>query len=285
MTASARLVGTAQQYVAQLPDLLLCAEHMAQSLWLGRHARRRAGTGDDFWQYRPYTGSDSAHRIDWRRSARGDTLYVREREWQITHHLLLWPDLSPSMDYASARNMTKADYAMLLTLTLSSLVLRAGDGVRGMTGPACAYHPSALSEFAATLCATAGSKSSPVLEGDGGGEPFVIASDFLDEDTAWDAALARLADRPRRGVLLHVMDPAEITLPFTGRARLLSPEGDPDLLVANIDALRDAYQVRMHAHQGRLAALAHAQGWLYIACVTDENPLSLLLKVTEFLSY
>ena len=43
----------------------------------GLHGRRRAGPGESFWQFRPFVTGEAAARIDWRRSARDDRLYVR----------------------------------------------------------------------------------------------------------------------------------------------------------------------------------------------------------------
>ena len=44
---------------------------------------------------------ESLSRIDWRRSARDDHTYVRDREWEAAHTIWLWADLSPSMMYKS----------------------------------------------------------------------------------------------------------------------------------------------------------------------------------------
>ena len=65
---------------AALPALMLSAERLAASLTAGAHGQRRAGTGEDFWQYRPATQGDTARSIDWRRSARSDGQFVRDRE-------------------------------------------------------------------------------------------------------------------------------------------------------------------------------------------------------------
>ncbi|MEI2687844.1 MAG: DUF58 domain-containing protein [Cypionkella sp.] len=75
-----------------LPALLAEAEHLAATLMLGEHGRRRAGQGDEFWQYRPAHSGDAARAIDWRRSARSDAHFVREREWQAAQSVTLWVD-------------------------------------------------------------------------------------------------------------------------------------------------------------------------------------------------
>ena len=36
-----------------LPPLLAEAEMLASTVMMGEHGRRRAGLGDEFWQYRP----------------------------------------------------------------------------------------------------------------------------------------------------------------------------------------------------------------------------------------
>lgn len=282
---TARHLTDAARLAAQLPDLLLRAEHLAHAMTQGQHARRRAGAGDDFWQYRPYASGDSVGRIDWRRSARADTLYVRERERQITQHLLVWADLSPSMDYASARHPAKADHALLLMLALASLALRGGDGVRLLSAQALARHPAQLPAFADACVAVTRQTSHPhLLDQADTTQPFVIASDFLGDDAGWDDIFRRLSSKPRRGILLHVLDPAEITLPFTGRVRVKGLEGEAALLVPNINSLRDAYQKRMRLHQDRLRGIARAAGWFYAPSVTDENPLPLLFNAKNYLS-
>ena len=95
-----KLEGEAQTLADRLPDLLLDALRVANTVVHGIHGRRRAGTGETFWQFRQFqSGSDPATVIDWRRSASSDTLYVREREWEASHTFWLWPDVSPSMAF------------------------------------------------------------------------------------------------------------------------------------------------------------------------------------------
>ena len=72
--------------------------------------------------------------IDWRRSARGDVQYVREREWQAAQSVSLWVDTSASMRFSGDKTRPpKADRARLLALALSVLLLRGGERV-GLTG-------------------------------------------------------------------------------------------------------------------------------------------------------
>jgi hypothetical protein len=60
----------------------------ASAAHLGSAGRRRSGTGENFWQYRRHTQEDGAERIDWRRSAREEHLFVRETELETARTFL-----------------------------------------------------------------------------------------------------------------------------------------------------------------------------------------------------
>src|SRR5262245_61136470 len=95
--AIARTVGEGRTLAATIPRLILEARRVAASIIHGLHGRRRAGSGENFWQYRRFVSGEAAARVDWRRSARDDHLYVREHEWEAAHTIWIWPDRSPSM--------------------------------------------------------------------------------------------------------------------------------------------------------------------------------------------
>ena len=48
------------------------------------------GMGENFWQFRPYQTGDTVEGIDWRQSAKGDRLYIRETEWSAAQTVWLW---------------------------------------------------------------------------------------------------------------------------------------------------------------------------------------------------
>ena len=123
--AAAGLRHRAEAAASALPPLLVQARHLAGSVLMGEHGRRRAGTGDDFWQYRPGQPGDSRRTIDWRRSARSDTQFVRQREWQVAQSVMLWVDRSASMDFTSLKDTTtKGDRARVLALAIAILLLQ-----------------------------------------------------------------------------------------------------------------------------------------------------------------
>src|SRR3954468_18374465 len=131
-------VGKSRKLAARIPRLILEARRVAATVIHGLHGRRRARPGGNFSQYRPFVSGEPAYNVDWRRSARDDLLYVREREWEAAHTIWVWPDRSPSMDFVSdlARD-TKLERALVTAFALAEIMVEGGErvGVPGLLRP------------------------------------------------------------------------------------------------------------------------------------------------------
>src|SRR5437667_1209796 len=133
-----RATARARALTAAMPRRILEARRVAGTVVHGLHGRRRAGPGENFWQYRRVVSGEPAHRVDWRRSARDDHLYVREREWEAAHTVWIWPDRSPSMAFASALVWgTKLDRALVVAFALAEVLVEGGErvGIPGLMRP------------------------------------------------------------------------------------------------------------------------------------------------------
>ncbi|ULB08515.1 DUF58 domain-containing protein [Cereibacter azotoformans] len=263
-----------------LPPLLASAEHLAATVILGEHGRRRAGMGDEFWQYRPAHEGDSARMIDWRRSARSDSHFVREREWQAAQTVLFWVDGSRSMSFSGDRaREPKSDRARLVALALAVLLLRGGERV-GLAGE-IARPRSGRSQILRLADALAGEGASdygrPDLAGLVAHGRMVFISDFLGDLEAIERALERAADRDVRGALLQVLDPAEEAFPFDGRTIFESMGGSLRHETLRAGDLRTRYLERLAQRKDRLATLARASGWHYHCHHTGQGALPALL--------
>src|ERR1700680_5153331 len=131
-------VGQSQALAASMPRLILEARRIAATIIHGLHGRRRAGSGENFWQYRRFMSGEPAARIDWRRPARDDHLYVRELEWEAAHTVWIWPDRSPSMVFASPLvRDTKLYRALVIALALAEVLVEGGErvGIPGLMRP------------------------------------------------------------------------------------------------------------------------------------------------------
>src|ERR1700704_2720331 len=136
--ATRRATGAGRQLSVTMPRLILDARRGAATVIHGLHGRRRAGSGENFWQYRRFMSGEPAHRVDWRRSARDDFLYVREQEWEAAHTVWIWPDRSPSMAFRSPLAVeTKMHRALVMALALAEILVQGGErvGVPGLTRP------------------------------------------------------------------------------------------------------------------------------------------------------
>lgn len=262
-TAPAALRAEAEALGASLPPLLAEAEHLAATVILGEHGRRRAGMGDDFWQYRPATPGDSARLIDWRRSARSDGHFVREREWQASQTVTLWVDPSRSMAFAGARDRApKAARARLLALALAVLLLRGGErvGLMGADAPPRSGRRQ-LWRLAEAMAEGGEDYGTPDAAGLTPHGRAVFLSDFLGPLGPVEAALGQAADRGVRGALVQVLDPAEEDFPFDGRTIFESMGGSLRHETKAAGDLRTRYLERLAERRARLAALAAASGW------------------------
>src|SRR5439155_1161664 len=106
--ATLRATGQARTLADTLPRLILEARKISATVIHGLHGRKRAGPGENFWQYRRFLSGEPARRVDWRRSARDEHLYVRELEWEAAHTVWIWADRSPSMAFTSPMALENA---------------------------------------------------------------------------------------------------------------------------------------------------------------------------------
>ena len=261
-----------------LPALLAEAEHLAATVMLGEHGRRRAGMGDEFWQYRPAHQGDSARMVDWRRSARSDVHFVREREWQAAQSVTIWVDPGRSMGFSGDRSRaSKADRARLLALALAVLLLRGGERV-GLAGSVPKAGRGQMLRLAELLGAeSADEYGVPVVEGMVSHGRAVFLSDFLGDIAGVEAALARASDRGVRGVLMQVLDPAEEDFPFDGRTIFESMGGGLRHETQRAGDLRSRYLARLAERKDQLMELARAVGWHYSAHHTGASAQAALL--------
>ncbi len=277
------LLASAEAAGALLPPLLVAAERVAATVAQGVHGRRRVGVGDTFWQYRPFVEGDAASRIDWRRSARSDRVFVRDMEWEAAQTVCLWRDASPSMAWRSDRHLPeKRERAELLLLALAALLFRAGEQVR-VVGQGRVFRgrhglASLAESFAAPSAGPADTGVPDALRVPAHAR-VVLTGDFLAPLPEIRAGLARFAALPVRLHLLQVLDPAEFSLPYEGRVRFVGLERDGEALIPRVSGIRDAYAEALQAQIDGVRQLAVAAGFTVSLHRTDHAPETALLAL------
>lgn len=279
-------VAEGRSLAARLPDLLVEARQVAGTVAAGWHGRRRAGVGETFWQFRPFETGETTRGIDWRRSARGETLYVRERELENAHTAWIAVDLTASMRYRSPlAPVEKRDRAVILALGLAELLSRAGERV-GLAGdPEPVLSRLGAERIAEKLVRL--SEDGPAiasLQAIGRFADVVVFSDFLVPPAEIATALKPVMARAARAHLVVLVDPAEESFPFEGRVRFVDPETEESLTAGAAASWRDTYLERLARHRAELAALADAHGASLTLHHTDRPAIEALIALYAGLS-
>lgn len=269
-TARLDALARARQRAALLPDCLAEARRVANTVIAGWHGRRKRGIGETFWQFRPYVDGESLARIDWRRSARDDHLYVRDREWEAAHTIWLWADRSPSMLFKSETAIVgKESRALVLMLALAEILSRSGEriGCPGVMEPVASRN--AAERLALALAHAPQQSGLPDLGQVSRMSDVVLISDFLDGAGALDTAIAPAARRGIRGHAIEISDPAEENFPYAGRTEFRDPESGQKLVAGRAETIAADYRRAWLARREALAQSVRRMGWSYLPHSTD----------------
>lgn len=271
-------LGEAKSLAAGLPDLLIEARRVAATVIAGWHGRRVAGRGENFWQFRQFATGEAATAIDWRRSARDEHFYIREKEWEAAHLVWLWPDISVSMDFRSRlARATKRDRALVLTLALADLLGGAGEriGLLGESDPILAHN--AAERIAAFIARMA--PRPPDTRRLRRFTDVVLVSDFLDPMAEIEARLDGIMRTGARAHLVQVTDPVEETFPYTGRTEFADPETGLRHVVTRAEEYRAEYLARLAALRDQLSLICRRLDWTFLVHRTDRPASEPLLAL------
>ena len=273
--------GQARTLADSMPRLVLEARRIAATVIHGLHGRRRAGSGENFWQYRRFMFGEPARRVDWRRSARDEHLYVREQEWEAAHTVWIWPDRSPSMEFASRlANETKHDRTLVVAFALAQVLVEGGErvGLPDLMRPTAARN--VMDKMAQTILHDASDRASlphsfapsPLSE-------IVLLSDFWSPIAEINSVLTQLSASGAHGHLVQIVDPAEETFPYSGRVEFVEPEGAGTITAGRAEAWREDYEARIERHRVELRREADRLGWSFSIHRTDRPATELLLAL------
>ena len=262
-----------------MPRLILEARRVASTVIHGLHGRRRAGPGENFWQYRRFVSGEPAQNVDWRRSARDDHLYVREREWEASHTVWIWPDRSPSMTFASALTTdSKLERALVVAFALAEVLVQGGErvGVPGLLRPTASRN--VIEKMAeAILHDTAERASLPPSFVPSPLSEVVILSDLWAPIGNVRDTIAQLSATGAHGHAIQIVDPAEESFPYSGRIEFIEPEGAGSVTAGRAETWRADYQGIVARHRAAIRGETDQRGWSFAIHRTDRPASELLL--------
>lgn len=264
----------AERLAQTLPPLILAAEHMVNAFDMGVHGRRRAGTGEDFWQFKRYGPDDPAASIDWRQSAKREHVYIRQKEQETAETVWIWRDSSPTMDFTSGGvEDSKLARATLISLALALSLSKSGEkfGLLGQTEKA-STGPASFNRFVGRMAELDGPPLASLNKADrlSNKSTVVLISDFLSDPAEIESIVRHFVNLGCNGFILHIADPVEVDLPYQGRTRFLSVANDDNLTLGRVEAVREEYQTLFEAHRAAIAGLAENVSWDYAFHRTDK---------------
>jgi uncharacterized protein (DUF58 family) len=274
-------VDKSRKLAARLPRLILEARRVATTIIHGLHGRRRAGQGENFWQYRRFVNGEPSGNIDWRRSARDDHLYVREREWEASHTIWLWVDRSPSMDFSSGTTeWSKLDRSLVVSFALAEVLVQGGErvGIPEIMRPTA--NRNVIEKMAQAIVHDGGER--PSLPPNFSPAPFsevLLISDFWSSLDEFRRTIGQLATNGARGHVVQVVDPAEESFPYAGRTEFIEPEGLGSVTAGRAETWRSSYQALLANHRAELRAVCEQFDWTFTIHRTDRGPTELLFAI------
>jgi uncharacterized protein (DUF58 family) len=273
--------GAALRLVAAMPRLVLEARRVAASVFHGLHGRRRAGPGENFWQYRRFMSGEPAARVDWRRSARDDHLYVREQEWEAAHTVWIWPDRSASMAFKSnLAQDTKLERTLVISFALAEVLIEGGErvGIPGVMRPTASRN--VIERMAqAMLHDTSVRPSLPPSFSPSPRSEVVLLSDLWSPIADVHRTIAQLSATGAQGHVVQIVDPVEETFPYSGRIEFTEPEGAGEITAGRAENWRADYEARLRRHRDEIRAAAAKLGWSFTIHRTDRPPNELLMAL------
>ena len=243
-------------------DLMHRLDHLALgSRWAaeggrsGKHRSPLKGASVEFADHRNYAQGDSLRHLDWKVYGRSERFYLKQfqEETSLRTHIVL--DASASMSYSHLGRPPKFEYARSLAAAITYLMQHQQDAtglviyddeVRELL-PAKngSRHTRQLLERLAsheTRGRTDTHKALHTLAANLSRRGLVVMlSDLLDDPDAIHHAVAHFRHRGNDVLLLQILDPAELDLPFDDVSDFIDLESGDRLEVDPV-SLRAAYR-------------------------------------------
>jgi len=287
-----------------LRRLELSVRNRLDGLLQGNYLGLVPGPGSEAGESRQYVPGDDVRRMDWPVTARTTVPHVRRTIADRELETWLVVDLSPSMDFGTART-EKRELVLAAVTTVAHLTVRGGNRIGAVvsTGsqtyripamPGRAHAQYLLRRVATTPRAEAvGAYPGTALAGllESLRRPqrrrglIAVVSDYLDSsgadrdrELAWARPLRALADRHQL-LGIEVLDPRELELPAAGLVTFQDPETGRALEVQTSSAqLRRRYAEAASAQRARVATALRHSGAAHLQLRTDRDWITDVVK-------
>lgn len=270
------------QRIGKLKNLSVLARQAVEGFITGLHRSPHHGFSVEFAEHREYTPGDDTRHLDYVAWGRTDRYYIKQYEQETNLRAYILLDVSNSMNYRQGGSVSKFTYGCFLAACLSYLMCRQQDVV-GMIafddkerfhlppGSTPAHldrifksleqlRPGKTTAIASTFHNLANSIAKRGL--------VIIISDLYDDQSAVMKALQHFVFKRHQIILLHVMDPAELTFPFKKITSFVDMETSERMQV-DPRHVRDAYLNEVNAFVERYRRECSQRKIEYVLTPTD----------------
>ncbi len=240
--------------LAKLSSMLLRARFVVEGFIAGLHQSPFRGFSLEFAQHRPYSVGDELKYLDWKVYARSDRFYIRQyrEETNLKGYIIL--DASASMGYGT-RGISKLQYGCYLASSLAYLMLRQQDsvGLGTFSSKINTYippranrgHLSVILEELEQITPQGETDISNILQDLGQHIKkrglVIFISDLFDDADRVIKALKYFRYRKNEVIVFHLLDPAEMELPFSDLVLFEDMEKKTEI-ISQPDIIRSQYK-------------------------------------------
>jgi uncharacterized protein (DUF58 family) len=276
--------------LAGISNLSLRARWVVEGIMSGIHRSRSKGFSVEFEEHREYSPGDEIRRIDWKALGKFDRYFIKEYEDETNLRAYLLLDTSASMDYSSD-GITKFDYGCTLTASLAYLILRQQDaaGLVTFSNRVENFIPPRAKRDYLTQIVQALENQRPggetnvgrILEEIAGQIKrrgiVVLVSDLLDEPAQILKGLRLFRFKGNDVIVFHILDQAELDLPFEGNILFEDLEAANLNVIADPRAIRQTYRQVVEEFTGQMRKECHDSSIDY-QLISTSTPLDRALS-------
>ena len=266
--------------LSRIKDLSLLARNVVDGFINGLHRAPYFGASIDFAEHRGYVPGDDIRRVDWRLYARTDRYCVKQDVADSNANFAVLFDVSKSMGFKSDE-VSKLQYGSYLAASLAYLSHRQRDRVGIITFdedvithvPPSAKHFNVLLH---TLDRSRAEKPGRLLAMlDKMAEHFkrrsivALVSDLYENPADLLESLKPYRSLGNDVIVFHILDPAEISFPYTEPSRFEDLESGEHVPVVP-EVFAEQYRQMMREHIAAISAKCSEARIDYLQLTTNQ---------------
>jgi uncharacterized protein (DUF58 family) len=262
---------------ARVSKLQLTARQVVEGVITGQHKSPHKGFSVEFSEHREYAAGDEIRHLDWKAYARSDRYYIKLYEQETNLRATLVLDTSNSMSFGG-----KLDYGRHLCACIAYLLsiqqdlagfVAVDDSIKFEMPPGSS--PSHLDRlFKALEAVEAGKQTNlpdalhSLAEKLPRRSLVILVSDLWVDPPELVRALQHLRYRKHQAMVLHLLDRAELDLPYEKQITLEDLETGEKLQIDPAD-LREPYQQQVQAYLSQVRRACTSGDSEYHTLFTD----------------